>query len=102
MKLGYEVQRHKALNPNWPSKLCWNKWVLPKEGAFLWITLNRRILTGDRLKTIGIQGPSWCVLCNNGEETVDHLFFKSRFACSCWDWFLGMVNLYTVRSMTLK
>ncbi|XP_059070603.1 uncharacterized protein LOC131860240 [Cryptomeria japonica] len=45
VKLGYEVQRHKAFNLNWPSKLCWNR---------------------------------------------------------CWDWFLGMVSLYTARSVTLK
>lgn len=40
VKLGYEVQRNRVINPNWPSKLCWNSWVLPKEGAFLWIALN--------------------------------------------------------------
>ncbi|XP_057845071.1 uncharacterized protein LOC131054551 [Cryptomeria japonica] len=78
VKLGYKVHWHRAFNPNWPSKLCWNKWVLPKAGDFLWIVLSGRILTGDRLKTIGIQGPSCCVLCNIGEETVDHLLFNCR------------------------
>ncbi|XP_059068502.1 uncharacterized protein LOC131859007 [Cryptomeria japonica] len=102
VKLGYEVQRHRVINPNWPSKLCWNNWILPKARAFLWIALHGRILTGDRLKTIGIHGPSWCVLCNAEEESVDHLLFNYMFAQKCWEWFLRMANLCTVRNGSLK
>ncbi|GLJ10315.1 hypothetical protein SUGI_0125930 [Cryptomeria japonica] len=102
VKLGYEVQRLRVVNPSWPSKLCWNNWVLPKAGAFLWIALNSHILTGNKLKTIGIHGPSWCVLCNADEESVDHLLFNCKFAQRCWEWFLSMMNLRIVRNVSLK
>ncbi|XP_059071290.1 uncharacterized protein LOC131864838 [Cryptomeria japonica] len=44
-KLGYEVQRKRGSNNTWPHKLCWNHKILPKAGAFLWISLHSRILT---------------------------------------------------------
>ncbi|XP_057839045.2 uncharacterized protein LOC131049060 [Cryptomeria japonica] len=102
VKLGYEVQRHRVINLNWLGKLCWNNWILPKARAFLWIALHVCILTGDRLKTIGIHGPSWCVLCNTEKESVDYLLFNCTFARKCWEWFLRMVNLCTVRNGSLK
>ncbi|XP_059077111.1 uncharacterized protein LOC131876235 [Cryptomeria japonica] len=59
VNLGYEILRSRAQNVEWPSALCWHKMVLPKARAFLWTALHGRILIGDRLKTIGIAGPSF-------------------------------------------
>ena len=49
--------------------LCWNKDMLPKVGAFAWLAYNGRILTVERLRKIGIIGPSRCPLCEKNEET---------------------------------
>lgn len=49
VSLGYELQRRRQKDSNWPAILCWDKRVLPKAGAFLWIVLHGRILTSDRL-----------------------------------------------------
>ncbi|GLJ31002.1 hypothetical protein SUGI_0619800 [Cryptomeria japonica] len=57
VNLGYEIQRRRQKDSNWPMILCWDKRALPKAGAFLWIALHGRILTSDRLKTIGISKP---------------------------------------------
>ncbi|XP_059070381.1 uncharacterized protein LOC131860044 [Cryptomeria japonica] len=75
VNLGYELQRRRQKDSNWPVILCWDKRVLPKAGAFLWIALHGRILTSDRLKAIGISGPSRCYLCKEEEEIVDHLLY---------------------------
>ncbi|GLJ54364.1 hypothetical protein SUGI_1167300 [Cryptomeria japonica] len=75
VNLGYEILRSRIRNVEWPSVLCWHKLVLPKAGAFLWTALHGRILTGDRLRTIGIVGSSVCLLCKENEETTNHLLF---------------------------
>ncbi|GLJ07157.1 hypothetical protein SUGI_0060020 [Cryptomeria japonica] len=40
VKLGYEAQRIRSPITSWPHKLCWNNRLLPKAGAFLWISLH--------------------------------------------------------------
>lgn len=42
--------------------LCWDKECLAKEGMFLWVALQTRILTADRFKNLGFEGPSRCPL----------------------------------------
>lgn len=60
----------------------------PKAGAFLWIALYGRILTSDRLKTIGILGPNPCVMCCADEEIANHLLCSCPVVEICWNWFL--------------
>ncbi|XP_059066274.1 uncharacterized protein LOC131857602 [Cryptomeria japonica] len=76
--------------------------VLPKARAFLWIVLHEKILMGDRLKVIGIQGPNWCFLCKSEEETSNHLLYKCPFSEACWNWYLDMVGLSLAKNETLK
>ncbi|GLJ49629.1 hypothetical protein SUGI_1052950 [Cryptomeria japonica] len=76
--------------------------LLPKAGAFLWITLHNRILTGDKLKMIGISGSNMCVMCRADEETANHLLFNCPLAEACWNWFFDKTNLKTIRSEILK
>lgn len=56
-KLGYRIQL-KQKERDWPNKLCWGEWILPKFRAFMWSALHERILTSDVLKTIGTEGPN--------------------------------------------
>lgn len=65
--------------------LCWYKENLPKEGDFAWLAYNGRILIVERLKRIGINGPSRCPLCEKNEETIDHLLVQCHYAKKCWD-----------------
>ncbi|GLJ54108.1 hypothetical protein SUGI_1158690 [Cryptomeria japonica] len=83
VKFGYEAQRIRGMIASWPHKLCWNNRLLPKAGAFLWITLHNRILTADRLKLIGISGPSMCFMCKEVDETSNHLLFSCPVVVSC-------------------
>ncbi|GLJ07337.1 hypothetical protein SUGI_0064720 [Cryptomeria japonica] len=76
--------------------------VLPKAGAFLWTALHGRILTGDRLKTIGIASLSVCILCKENEETADHLLYWCSYSKKVWDWLLGNLRLESVRNQSLK
>ncbi|XP_057852324.1 uncharacterized protein LOC131062636 [Cryptomeria japonica] len=87
VKLGYGAQRIKGPITSWPHKLCWNNQLLPKAGDFLWIALHNRILTGDRLKLIGISGPS--ILIENLKLAIEEVVngkHKRIFRCyNDWD-----------------
>ena len=88
MKHGYKAIVH---SQSWnlvemPLKLCWDAACLPKAGFFLWLVLQNRVLTADRFAKYGIFGPSWCVLCKQNNEDVDHLFYNCPFSLSCWEW----------------
>lgn len=85
VQLGFELQRRRLSNSQWPSKICWGKGPLPKDGSFLWVALHGRILIGNRLKTISIAGPHWCILCKQSDETFDHLLLWCPFASTCWE-----------------
>ncbi|XP_059067474.1 uncharacterized protein LOC131858294 [Cryptomeria japonica] len=102
VNLGYEILRSREQNVDWPSALCWHKMVLPKAGAFLWTALHGHILTGERLKLIGIAGPSVCILCKENEETTDHLLFWCSYTKRVWDWLLDKLQYGSVRSQSLK
>ncbi|VFQ61358.1 unnamed protein product [Cuscuta campestris] len=56
--------------------MVWNKWSIPKHCFITWLIWRGRLLTKDRLSRF-INLDTTCGLCNNGVESVDHLF------CSC-------------------
>uniref|UniRef100_A0A5B6YSU5 Reverse transcriptase zinc-binding domain-containing protein n=1 Tax=Davidia involucrata TaxID=16924 RepID=A0A5B6YSU5_DAVIN len=49
----------------------------------MWLLMKGRLSTRDKLHQWGIADSSLCLLCNNHEETIDHLFFECPFFCCC-------------------
>ena len=88
MKLGYKVlvNAHSWKTVEIPLKLCWDNACLPKDGFSLWLAIQNRVLTADRLSKFGFIGPSRCILYKNDNENAEHLFYKCPFAQSCWGW----------------
>lgn len=72
---------YRAIQPVW-RKVQWKQQVLlrglvPKHQFNMWLAVQRRLATVDRLKKWGIHVAKKCVLYNtNTEETLDHLFFQ--------------------------
>ena len=48
---------------------------------------HNRLHTRDRLRSWGLSIPSVCVLCNDQDESRDHLFFHCRFSSEIWGFF---------------
>jgi hypothetical protein len=57
----------------------------PKVSIFLWLTVQNRILTWDNLKKRGFIGPSICTLCQQQEETMEHLLNSCHYNQWIWD-----------------
>ena len=85
-----------------PLNLCWDLACLPKAGFFLWLALQNKALTADRLSRLGIIGPKWCVMCKRHSEDVDHLFLNFPVAQKCWDWFKNRLNWSSPFQNSLK
>ncbi|XP_059068564.1 uncharacterized protein LOC131859059 [Cryptomeria japonica] len=61
---------------SWPYKLFWHPACLPKAGAFTWLAMQDRVLTGMRLDRMGLSVVFPCVLCNQKLESSSHLFLQ--------------------------
>ena len=57
-----------------------------KVGAFLWIALQNRILTSDRLHMLGIANRFPCVLSGKVLEDTNHLLLNCAFSQEYWKW----------------
>ncbi|KAK4727170.1 hypothetical protein R3W88_032087 [Solanum pinnatisectum] len=63
-------------------KLVWANFKAPKWLFIMYIALNRRLLTRDRLAQWGLADEVTCPLCQVSDEDIDHLFFQCYYARS--------------------
>ena len=76
-----------------PLHLCWDKFCLPKVGFFTLFVLHQKALPIERLKKFGILGPSRCSLCEEEEESVDHIFLHCPYSSSWWKWLYSILGI---------
>ena len=72
---------------NFPHRLVWNPVVPPKIGVFAWEATWGKVLTLDQLKRRGMTFANICFMCEEKEETIDHLLIHCKIAKILWDFF---------------
>lgn len=67
------------------SELIWCK-LLPKHRFLLWVAMQKKLLTRERLQRMGVQcDHNSCVLCDQDQfETSSHLFVQCEAVCALW------------------
>ena len=87
VKTGYKILQDQTNQQEWePWKIAWKSESLPKIKNFIWTLLKGKILTSENLKRKrGFHGPSRCPLCQQVEETIQHLFQDYKFSRECWE-----------------
>ncbi|KAL6194501.1 hypothetical protein ACLB2K_035585 [Fragaria x ananassa] len=65
-------------------KKLWSLDIQPKIKFFRWLMLRGRLKTQDRLSRFGIVQDNSCPLCNEDNETMDHLFGYCKYAKEIW------------------
>ncbi|XP_010541748.1 PREDICTED: uncharacterized protein LOC104815125 [Tarenaya hassleriana] len=79
----WKLLREVSPQVDW-AKLVWFKQAIPRYSFVLWMVMQGRMPTRDRLLRWNIIQNSTCVLCNEEEESHDHLFFQCRFSAETW------------------
>ena len=64
----------------------------PKIGFFAWEASWGKVLTLDQLKRCGRALANRCFMCEEDEETIEHLLIHCKKAKTLWDLFLSIVG----------
>ncbi|XP_058783490.1 uncharacterized protein LOC131658182 [Vicia villosa] len=77
---------------DWANVMQSNK-AQPRALICLWMACHMHLPTRDRLKRFGILQDSNCVLCNESEESHNHIFFQCRKTGNIWKNILEWIEL---------
>ena len=84
-----------------PWHSIWNPIVPPKLGFFAWEASWGKVLTLDQLKRRGFTLVNRCFLCEEEEETIDHLLIHCSIAKMLWNLLLAIVDYNWVSPLTV-
>ena len=62
--------------------LLWYNGHIPRQSFILWLAMQRRLSTKDRL--CFLEDSTTCNLCGSAMESHDHLFFQCHYSSSVW------------------
>lgn len=74
-------------------RAVWFKDHIPKQAFICWVVTWNRLHTRDRLRNWGLSIHSVCVLCNDLDESRDHMFFACRYSSEIWGFFTAAARL---------
>ena len=63
-----------------PWERIWKTWAPAKCRFFLWLVAHKRCWTSDRLARCGLPHPEKLPLCDQADESIDHLLIASVFS----------------------
>ena len=87
---------------DFPWYSIWNPIVPPKLDFFAWEASWDKVLTLDQLKRRGFTLVNRCFLCEEEEETIDHLLIHCSTAKMLWNLLLAIVDYNWVFPLTVR
>jgi hypothetical protein len=76
-----------------PWKRLWKTWAPPKCKFFLWLAIRNKCWTTDRLQLRGMPHPDVCPMCDQAQETIQHLLTACIFSRQFWHTILAAIGL---------
>jgi hypothetical protein len=76
-----------------PWKRIWKTWAPLRCKFFIWLALKNRVWTADRLAKRGLSHPATCPLCDQADETIQHILISCVFARQVWTLILIRLGL---------
>ena len=67
-----------------PLDCIWRTWAPNKCRFFMWLVAHNKCWTADRLARRGLQHHQKCLLCDQEEETINHLLVSCVFSRQFW------------------
>jgi hypothetical protein len=65
-------------------RLIWKTWAPLRVKIFLWLAFHRRYWTGDRRRRHGLDARDSCHLCDQEQESIDHILATCPFTKELW------------------
>jgi hypothetical protein len=94
-KSAYEALFIGAIQFN-PWERIWKSWAPGKCKFFMWLVAHNKCWTIDRLAKKGLPHPDRCQLCDQEEETLDHILIACIFSRQAWFQVLQRFGLQTL------
>jgi hypothetical protein len=66
-------------------KNVWSQDALPKINIFIWSLAHGNIPTRENVMKRGFHGPFNCPLCQNSQDTIQHLLWDCPFSTTVWN-----------------
>jgi len=82
-KSAYEALFTRAIHFS-PWERIWQSWAPGKCKFFMWTVAHKKCWTADRLARKGLRHPAACPLCDQADETIDHLLISCVFSRQVW------------------
>ncbi|GJN06072.1 hypothetical protein PR202_ga23758 [Eleusine coracana subsp. coracana] len=90
-KSAYDVLFQGAISFE-PWERIWKTWTPGKCQFFMWLAAHLRCWTVDRLARKNLPHPESCLMCDQEDETIDHLLVGCVFACQFWHFLLNRIG----------
>ncbi|KAL4302775.1 hypothetical protein GQ457_10G020510 [Hibiscus cannabinus] len=75
-------------------KILWFILHIPKHAIVSWMSILDRLPTKDRLLRMGLEVDTRCLLCDDGIESRNHLFFYCVFPRLLWEGISRLCNIH--------
>jgi len=85
-----------------PWERIWKSWAPGKCKFFMWLATHNRCWTVDQLARKGLPHPECCPLCDQMDETIDHLLVSCVFTRQFWFRLLRSVGLQILAHNLMK
>ncbi|KAF8081277.1 hypothetical protein N665_0895s0002 [Sinapis alba] len=73
--------------------IIWLKTDIPKHKSLAWLMLLNKFPTRDRLLFWGLQTDPLCILCNNDNESRNHIYFICPISTTVWSYFANLFQI---------
>jgi len=83
VKVAWEQLRFHNQVVEWHD-IVWFKNAVPRHSFLLWVAVQQKLTTQNRLHRFGIHGPNRCSLCLRNNEDHSHLFFECSYTKAIW------------------
>nr|XP_043633309.1 uncharacterized protein LOC122604480 [Erigeron canadensis] len=77
-------------------KVVWFNQMVPRHAFILWLAMQGRLMTQDRMEKWQTNGTLFCTFCQAGPDSHEHLFFQCPYTMEIWDCMRKMTNLQNV------
>lgn len=83
-----EFSTKQDLRNNWPKvewkDVVWFKQFNPRHAFILWLAVQGKLMTKDRVAKWQSNSCKQCALCKSGNDSHEHLFFKCKYTEEIW------------------